>query len=132
MTQEKPLQSNSKRRRKIPRITETVEVEAVVIGRAGTPVFPKDVFKLAQMGCRDAEIARWFGITSSALSENFSDELITGRESLKQSLRQAQIRLALGGNCAMLIFLGKAYLGQREDGSSADDMQPLPFTDTDI
>ena len=31
-------------------------------------------------------------------------------------LRKAQIELALGGNCSMLIWLGKQYLGQKESG----------------
>jgi len=93
-------------------------VEATIVGlpvgRDKVVVPPIEVFKLAEIGCKDNEIADWFGIDNNTLRYNFSVELLKGRESLKQSLRKAQIQLGLSGNCVMLIWLGKNLLGQSD------------------
>ena len=117
------------RERKDPKIGEKT-VEGYIVGRNKTVVPPEEVMKLAQIGCKDKEIADWFGIRDDTLRFNFKDQLEMGRESLKQSLRKAQINLALGGNAVMLIWLGKQYLGQSDNGhvGSIEDA-PLPFTD---
>ena len=111
------------------RKTATIEVEGVVVGRDKKVVPPKDVERLAQMGCKDSEIAEWFGIDENTLRYNFSVELLKGKLHLKQSLRQAQIRLALSGNATMLIFLGKNILGQSDSPFDADANAPLPWND---
>jgi hypothetical protein len=111
------------------RKTATVEVEGVVVGRDKKVVPPNDVLRLAQMGCKDSEIAEWFGIDENTLRYNFSVELLKGKLALNQSLRQAQIRLALSGNATMLIWLGKNILGQSENPSDSSANQPLPWTD---
>lgn len=111
------------------RKTATAEVEGVVVGRDKKVIPPNDVYKLAQMGCKDTEIAEWFGIDENTLRYNFSVELTKGRVALKQSLRQAQIRLALSGNATMLIFLGKNILGQSDNPIDAEANQPLPWSD---
>ena len=90
---------------------------------------PRDVERLAQMGCKDSEIAEWFGIDENTLRYNFSVELLKGKLALKQSLRQAQIRLALSGNATMLIFLGKNILGQSDSPIDSEANAPLPWTD---
>ena len=109
------------------RKTGTKVVEGVVVGRDQKVIPPEEVFKLASIGCKDLEIAEWFGVDSNTLRYNFSVELLKGRESLKHSLRRAQISVALGGNPTMLIFLGKVLLGQREDSLDADDNKILPW-----
>ena len=114
------------------RKTATVEVEGVVVGRDKKVVPPQDVYKLAQMGCKDSEIGEWFGIDENTLRYNFSVELLKGKLSLNQSLRQAQIRLALSGNATMLIWLGKNILGQSESPLDSEANAPLPWTDQDI
>ena len=81
------------------------------------------------MGCNDREIARWFDVNEDTLRNNFSDILAKGREELKQSLRRAQIKLALGGNATMLIWLGKNILGQQENPTNTDANTPLPWDD---
>jgi hypothetical protein len=111
------------------RKTATVEVEGIVVGRDKKVVPPNDVLRLAQMGCKDSEIAEWFGIDENTLRYNFSVELLKGKLALNQSLRQAQIRLALSGNATMLIWLGKNILGQSENPSDSSANQPLPWTD---
>lgn len=120
-SQPKPERKNRK--------TATKEIEGVVVGRDKKIIPPEDVYKLAQLGCKNHEISAWFGIDENTLTYNFSAELTKGRESLKQSLRQAQIRLALSGNATMLIWLGKNILGQSENPLDSDANTPLPWTD---
>jgi hypothetical protein len=122
-----PTPTPSPRRKQ--RKTATIEVEGVVVGRDKKVVPPKDVERLAQMGCKDSEIAEWFGIDENTLRYNFSVELLKGKLALNQSLRQAQIRLALTGNATMLIWLGKNILGQQENPTNSDANAPLPWTD---
>jgi hypothetical protein len=107
--------------------TGTKEVTGKIIGRDKKVVPPEEVFKLAQMGCKDTEIADWFGVNGETLRYNFRAELLKGRESLKQSLRQAQINLALSGNAVMLIWLGKNILGQSDNPNATAELQPLPW-----
>ena len=91
-------------------------------------VDPEEVYKLAAKGLKTSEIAEWFGVDDSTLRYNFKQYLSKGRLELCQSLRMAQIQLALSGNATMLIFLGKVILGQREDGYSSEESAPLPWT----
>ncbi len=102
-------------------------VEGKIVGRDKTVVPAEEVYKLAQIGCKNQEIADWFGIDENTLTYNFSDELIKGRENLKQSLRRAQLKLALSGNATLLIWLGKNVLGQQENPTNTDDAGPLPW-----
>ena len=117
-------------KRKQPK-TAKIEVEGRVIGRDKKVVPPTEVYKLAQIGCKDIEIAAWFGIDENSLRYNFSVELVKGRENLKQSLRRAQLSLALSGNAVMLIFLGKNYLGQSDNPINTEALAPLPWSDTE-
>ena len=116
-------------RRKTPR-TGTKEVEGRIVGRDKKVIPPEEVYKLAQIGCKDFEIADWFGIDNNSLRYNFSVELLKGRENLKQSLRRAQLSLALSGNAVMLIFLGKNYLGQSDNPINTEAAAPLPWQDS--
>ena len=50
-------------------------------------------------------------------------------EETRQKLRNAQIKLALGGNAVMLIWLGKQMLGQTDNPNNADTDKVLPWTD---
>lgn len=111
-----------------PRKTGTKTVEGVVVGRDKTVIPPEEVFKLASIGCKDIEIADWFGVDNNTLRYNFSAELVKGREHLKQSLRRAQLEVALKGNAVMLIWLGKQYLGQTDNPLDSSDTQILPWS----
>lgn len=117
--------------RRKTRKTATIEVEGVVVGRDKKVVPPKDVERLAQMGCKDSEIADWFGVDENTLRYNFSVELLKGKLALNQSLRQAQIRLALTGNATMLIWLGKNILNQQENPVNSEANAPLPWSDNE-
>ena len=117
-----------KRNPEKPRKEGEKTVTGVVVGRDKTVIPPEEVYKLAQIGCKDKEIAEWFGIDSNTLRYNFSVELLKGRESLKHSLRRAQISVALNGNPTMLIWLGKNMLGQSEMPIDSESNQILPWT----
>lgn len=114
-----------------PKKLVAVEVYGYQVGRGRTRrvVSPDEVYKVAAIGCNDREIATWFSINEDTLRNNFSDILANAREDLKQSLRHAQLKLALGGNATMLIWLGKQILGQQENPTNTDDKQPLPWQD---
>lgn len=119
--EEKPLTQARQRR------MGKKEVEGVVVGRDKKVIPPQEVFKLAQIGCKNHEICDWFGIDDSTLNYQFKQELVKGREALKQSLRRAQIELALKGNAVMLIWLGKNILGQQENPLNGEANAPLPW-----
>ena len=110
-----------------------IEVTGYEVGRGRTKriVIDEDVYKLAQLGCTDKEIANWFDMTESTLRYNFKGILAKGRAELQQRLRMAQIKLALDGNAVMLIFLGKQLLGQRSEPLDTENTRILPFTDDD-
>lgn len=114
-----------------PKPKELVEgtYMGIPVGRDKKVIDPEEVEKLAAIGCKDSEIADWFGIKYDTLRNNFSDQLTKGREHLKQSLRRAQLNLALSGNAVMLIWLGKNILGQSDTGVNSDNNQPLPWSD---
>ena len=50
---------------------------------------------------------------------------------LKMAISEAQVKLALSGNCTMLIFLGKQYLGQADKvenvGEKGIDWENITF-----
>ena len=75
---------------------------------------PDKIQMLASFGCSITEIAKYFRIDESTVRKNYKDELETGRESLKVKLRQLQWDHAARGNTALLIWLGKQYLGQTD------------------
>jgi hypothetical protein len=112
-----------------PEQTITIETQGKIVGRNKKPITTGDVFKLAAIGCKDIEIAEWFGIDSNTLRYNFSVELLKGRETLKQSLRRKQIEVAMTGNPTMLIFLGKNLLGQSDSPLAAQEAKILPWED---
>ena len=110
------------------RKTTTVEEEVVVVGRDKVPVKPEDVEKLAAIGCKDPEIADWFGIKKDTLRYNFATELLKGRERMKQSLRRRMLDVAINdGNVTMLIYLSKNFLGMSDNGFQSDANEPLPW-----
>lgn len=103
------------------------------VGRGATKkiINPKEVEKLASIGMKNSEIAEWFGIDDSTLSYNFKQEITRGKLNLIQSLRRAQISVALGGNPTMLIWLGRNLLGQSDSPINAEAMAPLPWSDNE-
>lgn len=78
--------------------------------------------KLCALQCTREEICGWFDVTDKTLDrwckeqygDTFSVVFSKKREAGKISLRRAQWRLA-EKSPAMAIFLGKQYLGQRDN-----------------
>ena len=116
-----------------PKRLVAAEVFGYEIGRGlnRRVVVPSEIYKLAAIGLTDRDIARWFEVKEDTLRYHFSDILAKGREDLKISLRRAQLKVALGGNATMLIWLGKNILGQQENPTNADATKILPWSDGD-
>lgn len=128
MEEQTPNPTSKRKQRK----TATKEVEGVVVGRDKTVIPPNEVQRLAALGCKDIEIADWFGIDGNTLRYNFSVELIKGRESLKQSLRRAMLHNAISNNnAAVQIFLAKNLLGMSDNPIDTEANAPLPWTDNE-
>lgn len=73
---------------------------------------------LASYGCTNAEIAAMARISVRTLQRSYLEYVDRGRVNLAMSLRRKQTQMALEGNVAMLIWLGKQYLGQSERQST--------------
>lgn len=79
----------------------------------------KQVELLAQIGATHDEIAVVMMMSPATFGRRMEDPKVreaweTGRAKLRLSLRRQQIKAAEEGNPAMLIWLGKQLLGQRE------------------
>ena len=74
------------------------------------------VEKLAQIQCTQEEIAGFLNISVRTLlrDEKFCEIYKKGIENGKMSLRRYQFKLA-EKNTSMAIFLGKQYLGQKDN-----------------
>ena len=114
-----------------PRKFGVVTKEGLIVGRGATKriVPPDEVFKLAELGCTNLEIAKWFDMNEDTLVYNFSVYLSQGRESTKQRLRAKQLEVAMSGNPTMLIWLGKNMLGQSDNPQATDEDKILPWSD---
>lgn len=112
----------------------TVTRDGLVVGRGATKkvVPPDEVWKLAAMGCTLEEMADWFQVKPDTLKYNFADYIAKGRAELKRRLRAAQLKVAMGGNATMLIWLGKNILGQSDTPQDTAANQPLPWSDGDL
>jgi hypothetical protein len=111
-------------------------------GRKGRPKIEIDwgeFEKLCQIQCTLAEIADWFKCSEDTIerrcreqkkmlfAEYFKKHSVKGRI----SLRRSQFKLATGGNPALNIWLGKQYLGQRDQPGDSDEiMKPTPVSVT--
>jgi hypothetical protein len=84
------------------------------MARPRSQIPPDKVLKLASEGAKVTEIADYFGVSRDVIHERFATELGKGKARLKESLRRSQILAAKRGNPAMLIWLGKNYLGQSD------------------
>ena len=76
--------------------------------------------KLSSFMCTEAEIAAFLETTVDTLHNKHNDEVFTaaklrGQDKGKASLRRAQFKAADNGNATMLVWLGKQYLGQKDE-----------------
>lgn len=98
------------------------------MSRPKLDIDPKLVEKFASIGCKNTEIADYFGCDEGTIRTRFSEILAKGRSGMAMSLRQWQLRAAEKGNAAMLIWLGKQVLGQRDSQDinlTGDSSKPI-------
>ena len=110
-------------------------------GRPLKPINQIEFEKLCGLQCTLEEICDWFDVCSDTLEtwckrtykRGFSEVFAQKRGAGKISLRRSQWRLA-EKNATMAIFLGKQYLGQRDnvdvnvtntEGMSLDELETM-------
>jgi hypothetical protein len=84
------------------------------------------VEKLAHIQCTHAEIASTLGVSVDTLQrhKDFAATYKKGAEGGRKSLRRMQFESANRGNVVMQIWLGKQYLGQRDQHTT--EIRQLP------
>jgi len=88
----------------------------------------EQIRELASIQCTNAEIAAVMRCNVDTLHDRFSAIIKEAREAGHESLRRAQWKCAMSGNASMLMFLGRFYLGQKEEinfTSSEPDVRAL-------
>ena len=94
--------------------------------------------RLAEIQCTIDEIAHVLGVSNTKLKRDvqFREVYEAAREKGKTSLRRMQWKAATRGNTAMLIWLGKQFLGQAEkhelSGGLAIERSPVEMTDEQL
>src|ERR1035438_4597371 len=86
----------------------------ISMARPKKSISAEQVVKLARLGLTVTEIAEFLGVDRATLYRRFATEITKGQSLLNIKLRRLQLRAAERGNVAMLIFLGKVVLHQRE------------------
>jgi len=84
------------------------------VGRPKSDIKPEQVAALARIGCTQEEIAAVLKCTPRTLRNRFKEEIRSGMDEMRASIRRWQYMKAKDGNVAMLIWLGKQYLGQKD------------------
>lgn len=109
----------------------TMTKEGLIVGRGNNKkvIPPDEVEKLSRLWCSYQEMSEFFNVPVETLKYNFRDLIAKGRSETKQALRRAQIKLAIGGNATMLIWLGKNILGQQESPLDNAANSPLPWSE---
>lgn len=84
------------------------------MGRPRKSVSRKKLRLLASRMNSIEDMARILDVSPDTLTRNYNDEIERGRAEARHSLRVTQFTTALKGSPALLIWLGKVLLGQRE------------------
>lgn len=93
---------------------------------------PEQVYKLARLGCTQAEIADVLDCSVDLIQQRYSAEYRRARGDWKTSLRRAQtIRAIKDRSDNMLIHLGKSYLGQDTRKPSDEGLEDEALLDED-
>lgn len=94
----------------------------MAMGRPRKEIDKAEFEKLCAIQCTLDEICGWFGVSKKTLEawckrtygDTFSTVFYQKRGIGKISLRRAQYQSAMGGNSALLIWLGRNWLGQTD------------------
>ena len=109
---------------------ERISENGHVIGRPKVVVDEELLLKLASIHCTMKEMVDIMGVSEDTLKNRFSGIIDKGKATGKMRLRRKQMEVALeDGNPTMLIFLGKATLGQSDNPINSDDTKILPWSD---
>jgi hypothetical protein len=84
---------------------------------AGPPFKQLDARKIelmAEVGCSREEIGLLCGVSTSTIDRNYDGAVKQGHAKRNYNLRKLQYESAKRGSVAMLIWLGKQWLGQKE------------------
>lgn len=92
------------------------------MGRKFIEIDQEDFEKLCHIQCVESEIAAWFRCSEDTIErwckriygKTFAAVFEEKRQGGRISLRRAQFQEAIKGNTALLIWLGKQYLGQTD------------------
>jgi hypothetical protein len=93
-------------------------------GRALLPIDAKAVEGMAFVGTTNQEIADFLETTPALIERRFMPLLRKSRASMRVRLRRAQFEGAKKGNVALLLWLGKQWLGQDEHGAAELSAEP--------
>jgi hypothetical protein len=120
----KPRQRYDKRRKKVDERIKAREAkqgtgtalteEKVRESRTKIRTEAEIVEGMALVGATNDEIADYLLCSTQKLTNTYAEVLTKARAAMKEKLRRYQWRSAKAGNPALLIWLGKQYLGQRE------------------
>ena len=94
------------------------------VGRPKLNIDGDKISKWISYGATVREIADAENCSEDHIHTVFRDNITKGKAQRNIRLRKAQFELALSGNCSMLIWLGKQYLGQKD--SPMPDRGSLP------
>ena len=111
---------------------EEKKIEPIVEPKVGRPKIEIDeelLLKLSSIHCTMKEMVDIMGVSEDTLKRNFAGIIDKGKSTGKMRLRRKQMEVALEGNPTLLIFLGKAMLGQSDNPLNADDNKILPWSD---
>lgn len=84
------------------------------------PISTELLYRLAAIQCTQKEMAAVVGLSEGQLSKRLKADqrlkkaIEMGQEYGKTALRRKQFQVAMSGNVAMLIWLGKQMLGQAD------------------
>lgn len=85
--------------------------------KTGRPLKQLDenlIYELARVHVSQQDIARITDSCEDTINRRFQSALQRGYADANLSLKRKQFELAMSGNCSMLIWLGKQYLGQKD------------------
>jgi len=99
------------------------------MGRPKKEINFEELKKLCQLQATLEEIAGWFEVSEDTILRRikskykctFAEYYKKASAGGKISLRREQYRVALTGNTAMLIWLGRQYLGQTDNRDKPED-----------
>ena len=106
-----------------------MDEEKKKVGRPKIELDEDLLLKLATIHGTMKEMVDIMGCSEDTLKNNFSGIIDKGKAQGKMRLRRKQMEVALEGNPTMLIFLGKAMLGQSDNPLNSEDKKILPWSD---